>query len=74
MQVTKCDRCGFIYYNDPLGPENDLHIETSRIFGLQKDSIDLCPTCATDFRKFMSTNPRESSFCDLIKANKERTI
>ena len=54
MRVYKCDRCGFVYYNDPLGPEDDLHIETSRIFGLQKDSIDLCPTCAMDFKDFMS--------------------
>lgn len=59
MQMTKCDRCGFVYYNDPLGPENDLRIETSRMFGLHKDTIDLCPTCAMDFKDFMSAKRKK---------------
>lgn len=59
MQITKCDRCGFVYYNDPLGPENDIRIETSRMFGLHKDAIDLCPTCAMDFKDFMSAKRKK---------------
>lgn len=73
MRMTKCDRCGFIYCSDPLEPENDLHIETASMFGLQKDSIDLCPMCAMDFKKFMSRNPGESDFRDLIEYDKRRT-
>lgn len=74
MLVYKCDRCGRVYEHLGAVPENNLHISTSGMYGLTKEELDLCPMCATDFGKFMSTNPRESSFCDLIKANKERTI
>lgn len=29
------------------------------IFGLQKDTIDLCPTCAMDFKDFMSAKRKK---------------
>ena len=71
MQIYKCDRCGRVYEHFGIVPESDLHISTSGMYGLTEEELDLCPTCATDFKKFMATNPRETDFHDLIKYNRE---
>nr|DAZ21757.1 MAG TPA: Rubredoxin loop, ELECTRON TRANSPORT [Caudoviricetes sp.] len=70
MTVTKCDRCGRIYETLGIAAENNFHISTSGVCGLIREELDLCCTCATDFKKFMAINPRETDFRDLIEYDK----